>query len=485
MGRITVIAVIQMVAAAMYRYLNKITRGVFGILIDATQEAFALKVGHSAAAIAYYALFSLFPLTLFLITIASYFLDNQQVQEQILRYTDYFLPLSQQLVQQNIEQLLELRHTVGPISTVVLLWSATSIFAVLMQSINSAWHTAPPRNFLKERLIAFVLLSLLAFILTGALIATTVLSLIVRLELPGEGQRLIQTIINLPIVSVITSWALLFAAFLLLYKYIPNTDVRWVEAVWGAAAATIGWELTKEAFTWYLTTGLSRYQIIYGSLGAVVAFMLWGYISSWILLMGAGLSAAIGRHHRHHYRADVPPRYPLSKQSGHSILSGEETAKLILSSFTVAIVIAEADTEAGRKTLASVLAAMKDMFISPSIVKKAFDEFQDRALLREIMAHKKLYEEALYQMDVDAYMALPWNVRLRELAHILDSKLPPEKATILKQFLLDLGERIACQSGGGFWGFEGEKSPHEAKKLADIGTILNVAPSTTLNQLRQ
>jgi membrane protein len=59
--------------------------------------------------------------------------------------------------------------------------------------------------------------------------------------------------------------------------------------------ATIGWELVKAAFAWYLSSGLARHHLVYGSLGAVVALMLWIYLSSLIILFGAHIGAAIGQ----------------------------------------------------------------------------------------------------------------------------------------------------------------------------------------------
>ena len=66
----------------------------------------------------------------------------------------------------------------------------------------------------------------------------------------------------------------------------------------GAAVAAVGWELANGAFKWYLTSGLARYQLVYGSLGALIALMLWIYISSIIVLFGAHLSATIAMHTR-------------------------------------------------------------------------------------------------------------------------------------------------------------------------------------------
>jgi len=78
-----------------------------------------------------------------------------------------------------------------------------------------------------------------------------------------------------------------------LYRWVPSALVRWPEATVGALVATGAMEVTTRGFSWYLRSGLARYELIYGSLGAVVALLLWIYLNSLILLFGAHLSAAV------------------------------------------------------------------------------------------------------------------------------------------------------------------------------------------------
>jgi membrane protein len=74
-----------------------------------------------------------------------------------------------------------------------------------------------------------------------------------------------------------------------------NTQVRCLAALWGALVAPLGRELITDAFGWYLGSGLARYELLYGSPGAIVALMLWIYLSSWVALFGAQMSAAVAR----------------------------------------------------------------------------------------------------------------------------------------------------------------------------------------------
>jgi membrane protein len=56
------------------------------------------------------------------------------------------------------------------------------------------------------------------------------------------------------------------------------------------------WELAANGFAWYVGSGLARYRIVYGSLGTVVALLFWVYLSAWLIILGAHLSAAVARH---------------------------------------------------------------------------------------------------------------------------------------------------------------------------------------------
>jgi membrane protein len=76
---------------------------------------------------------------------------------------------------------------------------------------------------------------------------------------------------------------------------VPKAKVKWKEAFWGSLFSALGLMLVNRGFTFYLSSGLSRYQLIYGTLGAVVALMTWIYISSLILILGAHLCSAVSK----------------------------------------------------------------------------------------------------------------------------------------------------------------------------------------------
>jgi membrane protein len=97
-----------------------------------------------------------------------------------------------------------------------------------------------------------------------------------------------------PLLSSVVPFLLTLAMFFGLYWRLPNREVPWSVALWGAFVAAAGSQIVTKLFSWYITSGFANYALVYGSLGAIVAFMFWVYLLSQITLFGAHLSAAIG-----------------------------------------------------------------------------------------------------------------------------------------------------------------------------------------------
>jgi membrane protein len=286
----------------LYDRANALAGGSLGIVYGTIQHFGAARATEAAASITFYAIFSLFPLLLALIAAGSFVLESEQVQQQVLDFVDEFFPVAQQLIERNIQGVLRLRGTVGLAALISLVWSATGALTVLVRNINRAWPEAEAHNFLKIRLMALGLVSGLAALLALSSISNTVLNVLARFSVPiGGGLSMDETRLWTTLLSAVPR-LFVFLALLGLYRWVPNTKVKWSEAFWGALVATPAGEIATNGFTWYLSSGLVRYELVYGSLGTVVALMLWIYIGVLVTLFGAHLSAAVAWH-RHDRRA--------------------------------------------------------------------------------------------------------------------------------------------------------------------------------------
>lgn len=250
------------------------------------------KVTDAAAAITYYSLLSFFPFILLLIALNSAFLQSVEAQTKVIQWIQQYLPASDQIIMGNIQHLIKASETVGYVGIVMLIWSATLVFAGFAQNLNLAWEEAQSRHFLKDRFIGLLMIGAMFIILGILLLTNTVIDAIPRLY-PGflaslvvKANRFQSLFIEiLPVFSI-------FVMLTLLYKHIPNCLVLWREAIVASAFSGISMLITKQGFVWYITRGPNSYALIYGSLGTIVAFMLWVYLSSCIILIGGHVSAA-------------------------------------------------------------------------------------------------------------------------------------------------------------------------------------------------
>jgi membrane protein len=275
-----------------YRNLNLLSGKRLDILKDALGTFAETRASQSAASLAYYAFFSLFPLLLVLISGGSYFLNSQQVFQDVTQFVQRAIPVSTQLINENLQQVLDIRGTVGIISLLTLLWSASGAFTNLAYSINLAWPQASRRNFLEKRLVGLGMIAGLS----GLLILSLALDWIINLApFMNAANASIPGLSLWRFFSSLGSWLTIVLLFLVLYRWVPTSDVHWSATLWGALTTSIIWKLATSGFNWYLRSGFGRYQLVYGSLGAIVALLFLIFIVSTITLFGAHLSAAIDR----------------------------------------------------------------------------------------------------------------------------------------------------------------------------------------------
>lgn len=282
-------------AKKIYRHLDRLSGGILGIFADAIRTFGETQASQAAASMAYYAMFSLFPLIIALIAAGSFLVNRDWVMSRVVGAITGVLPVSTSLIEQNVARVFQLRGAVGAAGLVGLIWSASGVFSSLVYNVNRAWSQAPARGFLRQRLIAVSMVIILILLMITSVVASSILNLLTSLNVPfltsmGLGN---QAIVH--IISTVAPFFFILLMFLGIYRWIPTPNVSWRAAAVGAALATVGWGLAARGFKLYLTSGLVDYQLVYGSLGAIVALLFYIYISSQIALFGAHLTASIDR----------------------------------------------------------------------------------------------------------------------------------------------------------------------------------------------
>jgi membrane protein len=250
-----------------------------------------------ARSMAYYALFSLFPLLLFLVSLSGSVLDSQESQQTILSLVERYVPAAQGFVRDNIDQVLRARGTAGVLGVVGLLWAGSGVFGAIYRGVNRAWGSPERQAILMDRLFGLAMVLSLGLFLVATVLSGTVLELMRSWRVPILGwwpfaDRTLGILLGWG--SALFQAAVSVLVFVVIYRFIPRADVTWQDVWPGGLMAGLAWEAVKRFFTWYLVNA-ARYSLVYGSVGAIIGFLLWSYVEAMILLVGAEFTAQYSR----------------------------------------------------------------------------------------------------------------------------------------------------------------------------------------------
>ncbi|MBC1522388.1 YihY/virulence factor BrkB family protein [Listeria aquatica] len=246
-------------------------------------------VSGNAAQLAYYMLFSIFPMLLIAATLLAYVnIDRDSVFNLIQEFAPKEII---KFLEGNLDSLLSKRNggllSIGIIAT---LWSASNGMNAVTKALNKAYNVTDRRNFILQRLLSMVF--------TVAMIATIGVTLILLVF----GQQIGLFIFNHLHVSKEfvdfwnnTRWLItvvvIFVVFVFLYWVAPAKRNRFLGVLPGAIFSTVGWSITSLGFAYYVNN-FANYSATYGSIGVIIILMLWFYLTGIILMVGGELNAA-------------------------------------------------------------------------------------------------------------------------------------------------------------------------------------------------
>ena len=276
----------------LYQRANSISGNRLNVLKDAVETFTVTRANQAAASLAYYVIFSLFPLLLVLISAGSFFLNSEQVYLKVSQLIQQSIPGSYEWINENLRNILEQRSAIGIIGAITLTWAASGGFISLAYNINLAWLDAPQRNFFQGRLLGLQMIAGLSGLFFLSLILDWIFNLLNVFDIPFA------TFLQRDFwkwFSAIFSWMTIYFLFFALYYWVPTVNVRARAAFWAAIFASVAWEFSTALFSLYLGSGFGRYELVYGSVGALVAFLFLIYILATITLFGAHLASAMDR----------------------------------------------------------------------------------------------------------------------------------------------------------------------------------------------
>ena len=275
----------------MFRVITFIVR-----FIASNFNEFLAKNGpYMSAAIAFYAFFSLFPLTLAVIAVFSLVLGIVGFEDRLIEGLRMQIPVlaeaDDEFLGNFFESISSGRTAGGVVAIIGLFWVSQQVFSAIRKSINIIWGISRPRPFFTERLMDITLMfgaSTLLFasvITTGLLTFFQDLSAIWLPDAPVNDPRLWQRL------AVFVPLLLTFSVFLTLYWWLPNTKLRFREVWPTALAGAAAFEISKAIFIFYLRNVGGVTASIYGGVSTIIVLMIFVYVSAIILLVGAMLTS--------------------------------------------------------------------------------------------------------------------------------------------------------------------------------------------------
>jgi membrane protein len=269
-----------------------------GTLKRTVQEFREDKLQHWAAALTYYAVLSIFPALLVMVSLVGLFANPERITRVLTDTVAQLGPsTAAKTFQGPIESLTASRGTAGIMFVVGVLgalWSASSYVSAFAEACNSIYEVDEGRPFWKlkplQLAVTFVVIMLAAFVALALVLSGPIVGAL------GSSIGIGDTVLT---VWRFAKWPAMIALVLLilgvLYFTAPNarmTGVRWVTA--GALAALVAWVVASVAFALYVAN-FGSYNKTYGTLGGVVVFLLWMWLTNMAILLGAELNAETER----------------------------------------------------------------------------------------------------------------------------------------------------------------------------------------------
>lgn len=268
---------------------NQKTRGIWAILCLAVKKFSRIDGAQLAGAFAYNAFFSLFPLIVLFVTIASAFIDREQAGTAVINYVETYIPISGDMkiyIFDTIAGVVKASGQAGVVAFIILVWTAMQFFTTLICATNRAWGVKdcglwqlPLKNLV------------ILVIMVGTVLAGIVLPVLAKMAKDwlfpvNDFSSLIYSLGSffIPILVV-------FLGLSLFYRLAPLRLTNFSE-VWAAALCTTAILRAAESLFVIYLNNFTALNAVYGAFGGIMALLLWIYCSGCILIFGACLCAA-------------------------------------------------------------------------------------------------------------------------------------------------------------------------------------------------
>ncbi len=282
------------------RFDRKIRRA-WEILYLAVKKFFLIDGVQWAGAFAFNAFFSLFPMIILLVTLASLIVSQDMAVKQVIAYIEKYVPLSgemQRNIFDTIAGVIEARGQTGVVAAFILIWTALQCFTTLIYATNLAWGTAVS-NWWRLPSKSLVLLGITASAVFLGIVSPVLMKMAESWFFPNYDFN--SCVYGLGGVFILLF--VMFSGLSLFYSVAPRQPARFAQVWFAALCATVLLQAAESLFLFYLKN-FATFNAVYGAFGGMMALLLWIYLSGCIFIFGACLCAAqaegsaVAPHHR-------------------------------------------------------------------------------------------------------------------------------------------------------------------------------------------
>jgi membrane protein len=211
----------------------------------------------------------------------------------VLDWVGSLLPVSEAVEQEILSQLVdvvEISRSLGLISAVLFIWFSTRLFGALRTVLDSVFDLREGPGILKSKLLDVKLVVLAAILLTANVGITTTFLTMSR---EWIGRLPVASGFSAQVLGYATAFAAIFLMFLLIYKFVPTTSLRWRTAAIAALVASIGFELVKAALGWYLAD-IADFSRFFFAFATLIVLVLSFYYTAITFVLGGEVAKVYG-----------------------------------------------------------------------------------------------------------------------------------------------------------------------------------------------
>ncbi|MDP2599253.1 MAG: YihY/virulence factor BrkB family protein [Deltaproteobacteria bacterium] len=245
-----------------------------------------------ATNISFCGLLSLIPMILIAVSITGFLLgSSNDIYQQLVSAIVDLLPQGKDFLMNNLREVVGQRHSLGVLGAVMLLFIASILFGAMERSLDIIFESEKRRNFLHSRLVAIGMIMLVSLFFFMPTIADLLTRGLVRFGFYFPLGDIVRGKIFLVLFT--------FFAFVAIVVIVPHHKVRFRYAAFGGLFFAFGVWVARLWFRWYMVKAFSQYNVIYGSITAMILLLLWFYYVSNILLFSAEIVSYLQQRHRH------------------------------------------------------------------------------------------------------------------------------------------------------------------------------------------